>query len=144
MALCNTCDSCNTTHLQAMERMISVLDKNHLRHLQKESYMCMARCCDTSATAADLQHCCQECERKVQIAEKTVQVSMNDFQERLQRCVQRCQDAAQESLPVSPSDKDVTKAQEALANCAANCAEEYEKQIPKLQATLVDKLRQVK
>eukprot|EP00889_Picochlorum_renovo_P004707 jgi/Picre1/31737/NNA_007088.t1 len=32
---------------QAMERMISVLDKNHLRHLQKESYMCMARCCDT-------------------------------------------------------------------------------------------------
>jgi hypothetical protein len=127
-----------------MERMISVLDKNHLRHLQKESYMCMARCCDTSATAADLQHCCQECERKVQIAEKTVQNSMNDFQERLQRCVQRCQDAAQESLPVSPSDKDITKAQEALANCAANCAEEYEKQIPKLQATLVDKLRQVK
>ncbi len=138
------CHHHTDTNVQAMERMISALDKNHLRNLQKESYMCMARCCDTAATAADLQHCCQECERRVQIAEKTVQVSMNDFQERLQRCVQRCQDAAQESLPVNPSDKDVTKAQDALANCAANCAQEYEKQIPKLQQTLADKLRQVK
>lgn len=84
---------------------------------------------------------CQNCERKVQIAEKTVQISMNDFQERLQRCIQRCQDSAQESLPVNPSDKDVAKAQDKLANCAAACAQEYEKQIPKLQASIIDKLK---
>lgn len=125
-----------------MERMIEVLDKKHLRPLQKDSYECMARCCDTAATTSDLQHCCQNCERKVQIAEKTVQVSMNEFQERLQRCVQRCQDSAQESLPVSPSDKDVAKAQTKLAECAANCAQEYERQIPKLQSSIIERLRQ--
>jgi len=171
-----------------MEKMVSVLDKNHLRPLQKESYRCMADCCDSAGTAADLQHwyaalffcnaalhyaawvlthsswmcvvcrrlvgntytcvcvcvllcSCQNCERKVQIAEKTVQISMNDFQERLQRCIQRCQDSAQESLPVNPSDKDVAKAQDKLANCAAACAQEYEKQIPKLQASIIDKLK---
>jgi hypothetical protein len=127
-----------------MERMISVLDKKHLRQMQKESYQCMARCCDEAETAGDLQHCCHGCERKVQIAEKIVQVSMNEFQERLQRCVSRCQDSAQESLPVNPTDKDVMKAQDVLANCAANCAQEYEKQIPKLQATIIDKLKQQK
>ena len=70
-----------------------------------------------------------------------MQISMNDFQERLQRCIQRCQDSAQESLPVNPSDKDVAKAQDKLANCAAACAQEYEKQIPKLQASIIDKLK---
>lgn len=123
-----------------MERMISVLDKSHLRKLQKDSYLCMASCCDSSDSARSLQDCCHQCERRVQIAEKIVQVSMNDFQERLQRCVKRCQDAAQESLPVTPSDSDIVKAQDSLANCAANCAQEYEKQIPKLQSSIIEKL----
>lgn len=123
-----------------MERMIAVLDKSHLRNLQKQSYLCMASCCDASDSARSLQDCCHECERRVQIAEKIVQVSMNDFQERLQRCVKRCQDAAQESLPVNPSDSDIVKAQDSLAHCAANCAQEYEKQIPKLQSSIIEKL----
>jgi hypothetical protein len=123
-----------------MERMIAVLDKSHLRNLQKQSYLCMASCCDASDSARSLQDCCHDCERRVQIAEKIVQVSMNDFQERLQRCVKRCQDAAQESLPVNPSDSDIVKAQDSLAHCAANCAQEYEKQIPKLQSSIIEKL----
>ena len=124
-----------------MERMIAVLDKSHLRNLQKQSYLCMASCCDASDSARSLQDCCNDCERRVQIAEKIVQVSMNDFQERLQRCVKRCQDAAQESLPVNPSDSDIVKAQDSLAHCAANCAQEYEKQIPKLQSSIIEKLK---
>ena len=123
-----------------MERMIAVLDKSHLRNLQKQSYLCMASCCDASDSARSLQDCCHDCERRVQIAEKIVQVSMNDFQERLQRCVKRCQDAAQESLPVNPSDSDIVKAQDSMAHCAANCAQEYEKQIPKLQSSIIEKL----
>lgn len=41
--------------MQAMERLVGVLDKSHLRLLQKESYLCMAKCCDTANTPADLQ-----------------------------------------------------------------------------------------
>jgi len=78
------------------------------------------------------------------MAEQTVQVSLRDFQDRLQRCVQRCQDKAQELLPPKPSDKDVAKAQGVLANCAADCAQEYERQVPKLQANIIERLKQLK
>lgn len=44
---------------------------------------------------------------------------MNDFQTRLQRCVARCQDAAQESLPSSPSEKDILKAQVRVVRAGA-------------------------
>lgn len=127
-----------------MEKMVGVLDKQHLRPLQKDSYLCMAKCCDAAGTPADLQQCCAGCEQTVRVAEQAVQVSLNDFQSRLQRGIQRCQDRAQEMLPASPSDKDVAKAQDFMANCAADCAQEYERQIPKLQAQIADRLRQVK
>lgn len=87
---------------------------------------------------------CAGCEQAVRVAEQAVQVSLNDFQSRLQRGIQRCQDRAQEMLPATPSDKDVAKAQDFLANCAADCAQEYERQIPKLQAQIADRLKQVK
>ena len=58
--------------------------------------------------------------------------------------VQRCQDKAQELLSPQPSDKDIARAQDALASCAADCATEYQKQIPKLQADVVERLKQIK
>jgi hypothetical protein len=87
---------------------------------------------------------CNDCERKVVVAEQTVQVGLADFQEKLQRCVQRCQDQAQEMLPSKPSDKDISKAQDKLANCAADCAQEFARKIPKLQATIIERLKQLK
>ena len=65
-------------------------------------------------------------------------------QDRIQRCVQRCQDKAQEQLPSQPSPKDIEKAQALLANCAADCAVEYEKQVPKLQKDVVQRLAQAR
>lgn len=40
---------------QSMEKMVTRLDKDNLRPVQKESYLCMARCCDTAAGPAELQ-----------------------------------------------------------------------------------------
>lgn len=56
-------------------------------------------------------HSVAGCERKPAIAQQVCSVAMQDFQGRLQRCVQRCQDQAQESLPSNPSQKDISKAQ---------------------------------
>lgn len=41
-----------------MEKMVGVLDKQHLRPMQKDSYLCMAKCCDSANTPADLQQWC--------------------------------------------------------------------------------------
>lgn len=87
---------------------------------------------------------CNQAEQKVRIAEQAVQAAMNEFNSKLQRCIQRCQDKAQDSLPVQPSEKDVAKAQEKLAACAADCAQEHEKQVPKLQAGIVHQMKQLR
>ena len=127
--------------LKAMEKMVAALDRGHLRPLQKESYLAMARCCDSAPGPAELQVCCQNAERAVRGAEQAVQVAMADFQERLQRCVGRCQDKAQEGLPPAPSERDVARAQEGLAACAADCAVEYERLVPKLQADIAERVK---
>lgn len=102
---------------QAMDTMISQLDKSSLRPMQKESYLCMAKCCDSSPSPTQLQQCCQQCERKVVSAQQTINATLRDFQDRLGRCVQRCQDVAQEGLSPSSSDKDVAKAQVRMRRC---------------------------
>lgn len=51
------------------------------------------------------------CEQGVHVKHSIIQSAMADFQNRVQRCVQRCQDAAQESLPIKPSEKDIARAQ---------------------------------
>lgn len=45
---------------------------------------------------------------------------MQQFQARMQRCVQRSQDQAQESLPSQPSEKDIAKAQVTYL-CSSTC-----------------------
>lgn len=46
----------NGLEMQAMETMVASLDRDHLRPLQKESYLCMAKCCDSANTPADLKN----------------------------------------------------------------------------------------
>lgn len=94
-----------------MEQMVIGLDRSNLRPIQKESYLCMARCCDSADGPVQLQQCVQRCEQVIQARHAIIQATMADFQNRLQRCVGRCQDAAQESLPSSPGDTDIRKAQ---------------------------------
>ena len=88
----------------------------------------------------------------------------------MQRCLGRCQDKAKETLPASPGDKDIRTAQVwascrflckhsfsrctalasnmllclqgKLAGCYADCAEEYERQLPKLGKDIRSQLRQ--
>ena len=97
--------------MQSMEQMVVDLDKTTLRPVQRESYLCMARCCDSADSPVQLQQCVQRCEQSIQARHAVIQATMGDFQNRLQRCVGRCQDAAQESLPASSGDKDIRKAQ---------------------------------
>ena len=58
--------------------------------------------------------------------------------------MQRCQDKAQETLSAAPSAKDIEKAQGMLASCAADCAQEYERQVPKLQKDIQQRISQLK
>ena len=49
----------------------------------------------------------------------------------------------QETLPVSPTEADVAKAQSRLADCVGDCAAEYGKQLPKLKADIHAQIKQL-
>ncbi|PSC72301.1 ATP synthase subunit mitochondrial [Micractinium conductrix] len=129
---------------KAMEEMVNSLERQHVRPMQKEAYTCMAACCDKAGTQQDLQQCCGGCEQKVMVAQQVINAELRAFQERLQRCVQRCQDKAQEQLSATPSEKEIAAAQGSLAECAANCAGEYQKQVPKVSKDLISRLQQIR
>ena len=47
-----------TAAKQGLESLVSGIDKSHFRPMQKESFLCQARCCDSSADQGTLQAWC--------------------------------------------------------------------------------------
>jgi hypothetical protein len=67
-----------------MEGMVDQLDKNHMRHLQKDSFLCQAKCCDSAPSQAALQQCCGDCEQRVIVANQLINSNIKEFQVRNQ------------------------------------------------------------
>mmetsp|Transcript_6672 Transcript_6672/g.19210 ORF Transcript_6672/g.19210 Transcript_6672/m.19210 type:complete len:144 (+) Transcript_6672:116-547(+) len=126
---------------KAVQDFVESLDKNYFRPLQKESYRCCAAACDSARTQADLQHRTEQCQQPVVVAQQMVSEQLQQFQTRLQRCAQRCQDLAQESLPASPSQKDVSKAEAQMESCINDCSDHSLRQIPKMQQEAIKALK---
>lgn len=80
------------------------LEKGTIIPMQKQAYLCSAKCCDKAANTHELHDCIQQCERSVHAAQNAANQHVGQFQQRLQRCTVRCQDEAQEALPTSPSE----------------------------------------
>ena len=43
---------------QGLESLVNDVDRSHFRPLQRESFLCQARCCDSAQTQADLRDWC--------------------------------------------------------------------------------------
>ena len=51
------CDS-QIVRLQAMKEFVDEVDRDYLRPLQKDGFLCGANCCDNSVSQEDLQNWC--------------------------------------------------------------------------------------
>ncbi|KAL3138190.1 hypothetical protein ABBQ38_005414 [Trebouxia sp. C0009 RCD-2024] len=129
---------------RAMADFVAEIDHSELRPLQKQGFLCGANCCDTARTQEDLQRCCDRCQAPTTAAQNFVNQALQDFSNRLQRCTVRCQDQIQEKLPQSPSEDQIQQAQGALSSCFADCAEEYEAQVPKLRQQTLQQLQKAR
>jgi hypothetical protein len=52
-----------------------------------------------------------KCQQRPEAAKQFIEGRVQEFQRRMQRCVQRSQDKAQESLSAQPSDQELSRAQ---------------------------------
>jgi hypothetical protein len=136
---------------------MDAVQRGHLIPLQREAFLCSARCCDAAAKApsgggADgmrsLQECAARCSAPVEAAQQVSYGAVQDFQARFQRCAARCQDLARESLPsgagAPPSAKEVARAEERMKACLEKqCAEEFIGKVGKLRSDIEGGLKQI-
>jgi hypothetical protein len=69
-------------HLQqAVDSMLGRIDKEQMRPMQKNAYLCCSRCFDSSsATDSQIQNCVQNCQQTVQYNQQVMQREMQTFQ----------------------------------------------------------------
>jgi len=72
----------------AFTATIGKLEKTVLWPVQKESYMCSARCFDNIDTSESLQRCQQACQQNPQAASQIMQQEVNQVQQQIQRAMQ--------------------------------------------------------
>lgn len=112
--------------------------------MQKENFLCSARCCDThNRDMHKLQECTVDCQEKVHAAHQMLYGELERFQTRFKNCLQRCDDGARESLPSDPKEKDIRAAQAKQLSCMEACAKEYEGKVPKMKNDLSSGLKKL-
>jgi len=112
----------------AVESSLNNLDKELLRPMRKEAFLCSAKCCDTAATSEQLQACVQNCQGRISGSEQMISGELEQFQNRLQRCAMACSDAAQDRFPSDPAKQTpelVSSLQREVENCANKCVDTH-------------------
>mmetsp|Transcript_35970 Transcript_35970/g.49935 ORF Transcript_35970/g.49935 Transcript_35970/m.49935 type:complete len:138 (-) Transcript_35970:274-687(-) len=119
-----------------MESIVQSIEVKLIRPRQKEAFLCNARCCDSAGSHDELDSCIKGCSMKVQQIEKMVNAELSEFQSKLQRCAQRCQESAQDGLYANggnPDQRDVERAQAGMEKCVGGCSDQFKGTLPKIK-----------
>ena len=100
---------------KSTEDMMDSLDKGRIRPLQKASLLKMAACTDLS-TRSQIDQCMQKTQMPMNVAQNIINQEMQQFQQRLERCMLDCQDSVRDKNYNSEDAKE-----KAYYSCAASC-----------------------
>ncbi|XP_071504164.1 protein FAM136A-like [Diadema antillarum] len=128
--------SCQNRVDSGMKALLADLDNTVLRKLQKEMYLCSARCCDQAS--GDRQSCIQRCQVPAQQTEEYVQKELTEFLDRLQRCTMQCQDDAKDRIRDKMSDSEEQRVRRDLEGCLIKCGDKHVAMFPTLSKRLTD------
>lgn len=80
-----------------VNEMVENIERTWLRTIMKKGYLCSAKCFENQKwTSEKLQQCVQRCQEPSAQAQNVVQQELQVFQNRVQRCASECQDRAQD------------------------------------------------
>ena len=111
----------------AIDSVVSSVNKRKVRPLQRDTYLAMAKCFDADISDQQVENCVQRESHGVQIAQQIMQNELGQFSNRIQRCVQDCEDSARDSVGNQDlSDPRVQeKAQNMMLKCTSVCADKH-------------------
>lgn len=122
---------------------LEVLDKQHLRRMQADCFKCSTRCCENGTwSSEDVQNCLTRCQAPVQEAQTFLETELNNYQNRLQRCMMDCSDRVRDRMPQNPSENDLMKYRGEAESCAAKCIDSHlTQQLPALMTRLAERMK---
>lgn len=129
----------------AVEAMMDRLDKSKLRPMQKEGYLKMAACFDSSTSSKrQTDSCVEQSAHGMKQAQNLIQNEMNQFQNRLQRCTLQCQDEATDQMKFTSGGSNVeAEAQKVFLQCASKCVDKHIEFLQAIEQKLVKDLDQI-
>lgn len=120
-----------------LTRLLDDLDRSYLRKMQIDTHKCAITCCQNDSYGLeDVQNCMRNCEHNLQEVNVYIQNELQRFENRLQRCVQDCNDSIKSKLGPNPTDDDVNKYRTEFEVCATKCVNTYCDLLPELERNI--------
>ncbi|KAH7464766.1 hypothetical protein PRIC1_005623 [Phytophthora ramorum] len=131
----------------AVTKMVDRLDRTILRSMQRDGYLCAAKVFENKNWSSDqLAAAVERCQMPTQQINQFMQQEMQNFQNRIQRGVQDCQDKAQDALPAggNPSEAQIARAQKDMEKCVGRCVDSHISLLPNISSRIEQAVAQVK
>lgn len=128
----------------AVDTMIDEIDRNHLREMQKQMFLCSAKCCDHKTTSREIvESCVEKCNSGMKNAQRTLEKELGGLQDQLSRCAMTCYDKLVQNY--GPDVNKYTETQmlqfnDRLDKCVAVCADDHINLIPKIKERFIKSL----
>lgn len=124
---------------EAVNNLVDELDKSKLRKLQGDMHRCAAACCDRGdSTLEQVHRCIEDCSSRVSSAQNVIQSELNNFQERLQRCVLQCQDKVRDQILPTTTENQAKAFRGDYERCVVQCADDHVDLVPGLLKRMKD------
>ncbi|TKR68115.1 hypothetical protein L596_024147 [Steinernema carpocapsae] len=119
----------------AVDGLIDDLDKNSLRNMQKEMFICSSKCCeDKTNTRESIEKCVDYCNSGMKKAQNVLENELSMLQNDLSRCAMKCYDDARGQMQSGSSKKDELAITKGLDKCTAECANIHIALLPGIKA----------
>lgn len=131
---------------EAVNQMMERIDKSRLRAFQRNTYLRMAACFEsTTTTSRQVQNCVEQSSHGLKQAQQIIDHELKHFQTKISRCTEVCQDEATDSIKYSanPSREEESQVQEKLKSCYKKCVDKHVDMIKSIEGQLNRNLDQL-
>ena len=130
---------------RAVDEMLDQLERTELRPILRQAYLNCAKCLDdTTATKDQLSNCQAAAFHPPQQIQQTISNEMNNFQNRLSRCAQQCQDEARDNLTIDSTPQQSALLQMQMDGCVSKCCDSHIELLPKMLSRIRGVVNQVR
>lgn len=117
------------------------------RPIRHKAFLSMAKCVDNTKDSEEtVEQCLRIAQLPIEKTQNVVTEEMQNFQNRMQQCMNLCYSTARASLPVTggdPKGPETVAAMKVLSDCAGGCLDTSKSQVPALSRRLVDQLKRL-